>query len=119
VVSGGHALSHLWARQRVASLVDQETLEGGYEYSQKILDLGLKYALLTPYTSFVAVDERVRNPQPGEAAKVAQPSPLPQGVSNQAIGGLVPSTPEPGLWALLLVALLGMGWHLRGQGRVA
>lgn len=119
VVSDGQALSHLWARQRVASLVDQETLEGGYEYSQAILDLGLKYALLTPYTSFVAVDERVRNSHPDAAAKVTQPSPLPQGVGNQAIGGLVPSTPEPGLWSMLLVALLGAGWCLRGRNRVA
>ncbi|MBD9423893.1 VWA domain-containing protein [Pseudomonas sp. PDM15] len=104
------ALTHLWARRRVATLVDQETLEGGYEHSQAILDLGLKYGLLTPYTSFVAVDEEVRNPQPGEAAKVQQPLPLPQGVSNQAIGALVPSTPEPTAWAMLLIGALGMFW---------
>ena len=73
------ALTHLWARRRVATLVDQETLEGGYEHSQAILDLGLKYGLLTPYTSFVAVDEQVRNPDPAAAAKVQQPLPLPQG----------------------------------------
>ncbi|WP_262880150.1 VIT and VWA domain-containing protein [Pseudomonas paralcaligenes] len=117
VQQGGQALAHLWARRRVASLVDQETLEGGYVHSQAILDLGLRYGLLTPYTSFVAVDEQVRNPQPGEAAKVAQPLPLPQGVSNQAIGALVPSTPEPAAWAMLLVAVLGMGWMARHRAR--
>jgi Ca-activated chloride channel family protein len=107
------ALTHLWARRRVATLVDQEALEGGYEHSQAILDLGLKYGLLTPYTSFVAVDEEVRNPQPGAAAKVQQPLPLPQGVSNGAIGALVPSTPEPAAWAMLLIAALGMFWASR------
>jgi Ca-activated chloride channel family protein len=107
------ALTHLWARRRVAALVDQETLEGGYEHSQAILDLGLKYGLLTPYTSFVAVDEQVRNPDPGSAAKVQQPLPLPQGVSNQAIGALVPSTPEPAAWSMLLIAALGMVWASR------
>ncbi|MBD9414841.1 VWA domain-containing protein [Pseudomonas sp. PDM16] len=113
VQKGSQALTHLWARRRVASLVDQETLEGGYQHSQAILDLGLKYGLLTPYTSFIAVDEEVRNPNPGAAAKVQQPLPLPQGVSNQAIGALVPSTPEPAAWAMLLIAALGMFWANR------
>ncbi|WP_347810162.1 VIT and VWA domain-containing protein [Pseudomonas sp. CAU 1711] len=118
VQRGSQALTHLWARQRVASLVDQETLEGGYQHSQAILDLGLKYGLLTPYTSFVAVDERVRNPQPAQAVKVQQAVPLPQGVSNQAIGTLVPSTPEPAAWAMLLIALLGMFWWTRRHAHV-
>ena len=42
------------------------------------------------------------------AVSVNQPSPLPQGVSNNAIGTLgttVPSTPEPAAWLALLVAL--------------
>jgi Ca-activated chloride channel family protein len=55
----------------------------------------------------------VRNPDPGAAAKVQQPLPLPQGVSNQAIGALVPSTPEPAAWAMLLIAALAMFWASR------
>lgn len=113
VTRGSQALTHLWARQRVASLVDQETLEGNAQYSQAILDLGLKYGLLTPYTSFIAVDEQVRNPSPGESASVQQPLPLPQSVSHQAIGGPVPSTPEPPLWGMLLLGLFGMAWLAR------
>nr|WP_298140161.1 VIT domain-containing protein [uncultured Pseudomonas sp.] len=111
------ALSYLWARHRVASLTDQETLEGGYSHSQAILDLGLKYSLLTPYTSFIAVDERVRNADPAAAASVKQPLPLPQGVSNQAIGAVVSGTPEPSAWLMLLVAALGMGWLARRHAR--
>ena len=111
------ALGYLWARHKVASLTDQETLEGGYSHSQAILDIGLKYSLLTPYTSFIAVDERVRNTDPAAAASVKQPLPLPQGVSNQAIGAVVSGTPEPSAWLMLLVATLGMGWLARQHAR--
>ena len=102
------ALGYLWARHRVATLVDQEGLGGDYSFSQAILDLGLKYSLLTPYTSFIAVDEQVRHHAVAGAEAVLQPIALPQGVSNQALGTLVPSTPEPSVWAMLLIAVLGM-----------
>jgi Ca-activated chloride channel family protein len=97
------ALRHLWARQRIASLSDQEALEGGTAQKEAITALGLKYSLLTNYTSFVAVDHVVRNPNPALAPTVDQPSPLPQGVSNLAVGAVVPSTPEPSAWLALLV----------------
>lgn len=115
--ASNQALGYLWARHKVASLTDQETLEGDYAHSQAILDLGLKYNLLTAYTSFIAVDEQVRNPDPAAAASVKQPLPLPQGVSNQAVGALVSSTPEPSAWLMLLVAALGMGWLARQHAR--
>jgi hypothetical protein len=51
-----------------------------------ITDLGLKYNLLTQYTSFVAIDSEVRNKE-GEATTVKQPLPLPEGVSDLSVGG--------------------------------
>jgi Ca-activated chloride channel homolog len=99
------ALRHLWARRRIAMLGDQEALEVGSRQKAAITELGLKYGLLTTYTSFVAVDEIVRNPNPGLATAVDQPSPLPQGVSRLAIGAEVPSTPEPSAWLALLIVL--------------
>jgi Ca-activated chloride channel family protein len=99
------ALRLLWARLRIAALSDQEALEGGSTQKETITALGLKYGLLTQYTSFIAVDKIVRNSNPAQSATVDQPSPLPEGVSEAAIGAEVPSTPEPGAWiALLLVA---------------
>ncbi|WP_236201795.1 VIT domain-containing protein [Pseudomonas pseudonitroreducens] len=109
----GDALAHLWARKRLASLMDQEALDGGFEFSSQILDLGLKYQLLTPYTSFIAVDQQVRNADPQASQSVDQPLPLPQGVNNSAIGSTVPGTPEPGVWAMLLLAGLGAWWWRR------
>lgn len=99
------ALRHLWARHRIASLSDQESLEGGDAFSQQITDLGLKYSLLTQYTSFIAVDQVVRNVVPQDSTLVNQPSPMPQGVSAMAIGAEVPSTPEPATWGAVLVLL--------------
>jgi Ca-activated chloride channel family protein len=99
------ALRHLWARQRIGALSDQEALEGGSTQKTAITELGLGYSLLTQYTSFIAVDQRVRNPNPGLMPSVDQPSPLPEGVSNLAIGAEVPSTPEPAAWLSLLVVI--------------
>ena len=99
------ALRHLWARQRIGALTDQEALEGGSAQKEAITELGLKYSLLTQYTSFIAVDHVVRNPNPALAPTVNQPSPLPEGVSSLAIGAEVPSTPEPSAWLAMLVVL--------------
>jgi Ca-activated chloride channel homolog len=88
-------------------LSDQESLDGSDRYKTAITDLGLKYALLTAYTSFIAVDHVVRNTAPQNNTDVNQPSPMPEGVSNQAIGAEVPGTPEPETWgAMLLTASL-------------
>jgi Ca-activated chloride channel family protein len=103
------ALRHLWARQRIAALSDQEGLEGGSAQKHTITELGLSYGLLTQYTSFLAVDQRVRNPNPALAPTVDQPSPMPEGVSDHAmastIGAEVPSTPEPAALMALLVVI--------------
>jgi Ca-activated chloride channel family protein len=99
------ALRHLWARHRIASLSDQESLQGGDSFSKTITELGLQYSLLTQYTSFLAVDQVVRNLAPTDSTTVTQPSPLPQGVENTALGAEVPSTPEPATWGAILVTL--------------
>lgn len=116
---GPAALRQLWARQRIAALSDQEALEGGSAHKAAITELGLSYNLLTQYTSFIAVDQRVRNPNPALTPQVDQPSPMPEGVSNLAIGAEVPSTPEPGaLLALLVVAgiVAATLWSQRRRG---
>ena len=105
------ALRSLWARHRIASLTDQETLEGGELLSKTITELGLKYSLLTQYTSFIAIDEIVRNTAPQNATGVDQPLPLPKGVEESALdeprsfGAEVPSTPEPELLGAVAVVL--------------
>jgi len=80
------ALRYLWARHRIALLSDYNKLNKQDERVQEVTQLGLTYNLLTAYTSFVAVDTQIRL-KDGQAVTVKQPLPLPQGVSDHAVGG--------------------------------
>jgi Ca-activated chloride channel homolog len=75
------ALQYLWAREKIARLADYGRV--GLEVREEVTGLGLKYHLMTEYTSFVAVDTVIRDT--GEIVTVKQPLPLPQGVSNLAV----------------------------------
>jgi Ca-activated chloride channel family protein len=112
------ALRYLWARTRIAELTDQEGIEGGDDRRDAILALGLEYGLLTQYTSFVAVDRVVRRGPADLLDEVDQPSPLPKGVSDLAVGATVPATPEPETAALLAVlGVIGGAWLRRRAAR--
>jgi Ca-activated chloride channel family protein len=106
------ALRYLWARHRIATLADYIGLGVTDEAVREVTSLGLTYNLLTEYTSFVAVDARVRTTgEPPIPTK--QPLPLPQGVSNHAVGGKgVGVTPEPGMVSLLVVGAALLAQHL-------
>lgn len=80
------ALPYLWARHRIAVLSDFIRLSPRDDRVTEVTTLGLTYHLLTAYTSFVAVDNLVRMVN-GEPVTVRQPLPLPQGVSDYAVGG--------------------------------
>jgi Ca-activated chloride channel family protein len=76
---------------------------------KEITELGLKYNLLTKYTSFIAVREKVVNPN-GSATDVNQPLPLPVGVSDLAVG----SEPEL-LWLLVACIVIAAVSIFRGR----
>lgn len=85
--TGGEALRYLWARRRIAEIGDDYSLDRDPARAAEVTRLGLAYNLLTEFTSFVAVDTRVRGDgRPGET--VQQPLPLPEGVSDLAVGGV-------------------------------
>ena len=95
------ALRYLWARHRIAILSDYNRLNSRDERVKEVTNLGLTYNLLTAYTSFVAIDTQIRL-KGGQAITVKQPLPLPQGVSNYAVGsrsfsgkGICLATPSP------------------------
>jgi Ca-activated chloride channel homolog len=104
------ALPLLWARTRISRVSDYGIYETSERERAEVTQLGLRYALLTPFTSFIAVTKEVRNVD-GRAVEVDQPSPLPMGVSDDAIADY-DGAPEPPLWGLLL-ALVAMALVLR------
>jgi Ca-activated chloride channel family protein len=111
------ALRYLWARSRIAELSDYGSKELDAERISKITSLGLKYNLLTQYTSFIAVREVVSNPQ-GPAKDVDQPLPLPLGVSELAVGADTETGSEPELiWLMAVSLLITLIMILRGRRR--
>ncbi len=80
------ALRYLWARHRITLLSDYNKLHSSDKRVKEVIGLGLAYNLLTAYTSFVAVDNQVRNTG-DKPQTVNQPLPLPEGVSDYAVGG--------------------------------
>jgi Ca-activated chloride channel family protein len=93
------ALRYLWARSKIAELSDFGDGQASDDVVKEVTRLGLKYNLLTPYTSFIAVREMVVNPG-GDADDVRQPLPLPDGVIDTAVGA------EPELWWLLTASMI-------------
>jgi Ca-activated chloride channel family protein len=101
------ALPYLWARSKVEQLMDYGIVgdENDMKGVQKeVTQIGLEYSMLTQYTSFIAVSEKVRNT--GDAAKnVDQPLPLPHNVSELSVGSYT-SGSEPGTVVIIAVAVL-------------
>jgi len=78
----------LWARKRIETLSDLlaigEIQED--EAKERITELGLRYGLMSAYTSFIAIDSEVHNPG-GQGRTVSVPIPLPDQVSPLAAPG--------------------------------
>jgi Ca-activated chloride channel family protein len=96
------ALRYLWARHRIAVLADDNALSPDDARVKEVTRLGLAYNLLTEYTSFVAIDSLKRT-DGKETTTVKQPLPLPEGVSDYAVGNIAAksmamtqSVPVPG-----------------------
>lgn len=79
------ALRYLWARHRIDQLSDDEQATYSSDLGPQITQLGLDYNLLTKYTSFVAIDRRIRNE--GGLETVSVTLPLPEGTEDSAVGG--------------------------------
>jgi hypothetical protein len=105
-------LAPLWARAKVGDLMTQDLL--GIQFGQpqpdvrrSILDLGLRYHLLTSFTSFVAVEER-QVVEGGQPKTVVVPVEMPEGVSYEGVFGDSRALPGGGFG--------GPGFGGRGSG---
>ena len=133
----GEAVPILWARSLIGELhyqlttgVHQRDGEAANTdaLKQRIIDLGLNFSLVTPWTAFVAVSEQIYNPNPADSTPTL-PVPIAQvkGTTALAYGEPAASltggsggafmgggTPEPAaLLGLALIALLLAGFHAR------
>jgi Ca-activated chloride channel family protein len=88
----------------VARLSDLQQLSASAKTVEEVTATGLRYSLMTAYTSFVAIDSQVRSTG-GKPEQVRQPLPMPEGVSNGAVGGALASASI-------------QGWLMKPQGAV-
>lgn len=85
------AIASLWARARVEAITDEDLAaqqrgEVPAERRERIVTLALAHRLLTQFTSFVAVEERVVN-EGGRQRTVTVPVEMPDGVEYEGVFG--------------------------------
>jgi len=88
------ALRYLWARNAIAVLDDDQQTTNDEELKERIIELGMKYNLLTRFTSFLAVEDD----------KETDLNKMPPG-----------AVPEPHEWAMIVLAGLTLLWFLHRQ----
>ncbi|MBI3438543.1 MAG: VWA domain-containing protein [Proteobacteria bacterium] len=120
------AIPAIWARSQIEDLMRDYTSPAEVRITHannddlqaRVTRLGLDYALMTNWTSFVAVSQNVVNPNAGSAQDADVPLPMPAGVGPNAYGETVGGSsfggapaPEPAelaLFALLLAIAAAM-----------
>jgi Ca-activated chloride channel family protein len=112
----------LWARGRVQALLD--TLEVGADRAQvraEVLPLALAHQLLTPFTSFIAVEERRARPEGEKASNSPVPNTRPAGQAPQPFAfPATATTARARAWAGLLLLFIGVvAVALRQEDRAA
>lgn len=91
----------LWARRRIEDLLSRRPTAPPPDAVEEIVGHALRFKLVTPYTSFVAVVRELRV-DPGLAlARAVIPNELPDGVSREGIFGpgaveVLPARVKPG-----------------------
>jgi len=120
------AIPVIWARSQVSDLMRDYTSPqelratrlSNDQIEQNVTQLGLTFALVTDWTSFVAVSRRVVNTDPNSAQNADVPLPMPEGVPPEAYGEMQfagSSAPEPAFYALMGMLMLVMLFALRGK----
>jgi hypothetical protein len=77
----------MWARARIEGLMNEMEAKGFNDQGiAQVTRYGLDFRLVTKYTSFVAVEEKVRNVN-GKPETVQVPVEMPEGVSYEGVFG--------------------------------
>ncbi len=121
-------LASLWARTRIEDLMDQDLsgIQEGRpeeEIKDEITKLGLEFRLMTHYTSFVAVEEKVIT-EGGVPKTVVVPVEMPDGVSYEGVFGKEESKKDRGAYnapagAMQMRSFATTGGPASGRGNAA
>jgi len=129
----GEAIALVWARSKIKHYMEQFSVPrynrvssfSDEQLKQEIIQLGLDYSLVTQWTSFVAVSERVYNSDADGTDEIQIPLPQVDGVSTSAYPATNNSpakfsghsAPEPSVYAstMILFALLYFWFRRRSS----
>jgi len=113
--SAHEAMATVWARQKVHQLMNQMVRDGKTkDLIEQVTQLGLTYRLMTQWTSFVAVEEKVVNVD-GKLETVVQEIEMPEGVSYDGVFG--EPAPVRGSKGLMLRGIRGPALRYAPQYR--
>jgi len=88
VEANNQAIATIWARQKVRSFMNKMVKRGQTpQLINEIQKLGLKYRLMTQWTSFVAVEEKIVNGN-RQIKTIHQAVEMPEAVSYEGVFGL-------------------------------
>jgi len=109
--ASGKGLHRAWARQRIDSLLDTRTLykepgDGEEGITRQVTALGIEHQLITPYTSFLAVDKTPSRPADLPLVSDTVPTLLPAGSSSGMLRYPQTATMAPLFQALGLLGLM-------------
>ncbi len=109
----GKAIPIIWARSRVSDLMRHINTPDSVRYvtdtddelKEKVVQLGLGFSLMTQWTSFVAVSEKLYNKDTEKTRSATVPLPMVKGVTNLVYGQSFSggSVPEPASTGGLIV----------------
>ena len=117
-------LPGFWARRRIDDLMSQDWsgLQSGNvkpAVQKEITQLGLDYRLMTQFTSFVAVEDRVVT-KDGKPQRVEVPVEMPEGVSYEGVFGREQGefvfAAKPGLTMFSQLGMAGPASRIRVSG---
>lgn len=110
--ANGKGLHRVWARQKIVGLLGARTLgkdpveEGQSLTTERVTELGIEHQLITPYTSFLAVDKTPSRAADAPLTSDSVPTLLPAGSSTGMLRYPQTATMAPLLQALGLLGLM-------------
>lgn len=102
----GTGLHRLWAKQRIERLEDRRESQSEDTVRKLVTDLSVKHQLLTPYTSFLAIDQTPRRPASESLTDEAIPVLQPAGSKASMLRYPRTATLSPLLLVLGLMSLM-------------